>query len=391
MDSYPLPPPAGGDPSGAISSERKRLAVLFVVAAAACFFFWRVRDVLPPFLIAFFLAALLDPLVTKMTRKGVTRTRAVLTIYLLVFLVIVIMIMLVVPPVLNQVEHLSTNLVPSIENVTRRFDHWYTDHHVLLEKIGIKKNPLQDRTGPVASAAAVVLDALKGTAFGLAGRAIWLIIIPLALFYFLMDFQALRAKLISLAPARHQANMAIMSEEIVDIFSAYFRSLTIVCVLYGITACIIFSIAGLRYSLFLGLAAGILYAVPYIGPAITVGTVTTIALMMNPVIFGSLQFSPPVYAAVCVLWFFAMHVTFDYGITPRLVGGSVGLHPIVNIFALMCGATLFGVWGMLLAVPVGASVQMLVIYFFPKIAEKPPPLPQPTPVPIASQEAVHQN
>jgi predicted PurR-regulated permease PerM len=66
-----------------------------------------------------------------------------------------------------------------------------------------------------------------------------------------------------------------------------------------------------------------------------------------------------------------MHVSFDYVLTPRVVGGSVGLHPLVNVFALMAGATLFGVWGMLLAVPVAASLQMILIYFFPKLAEKP--------------------
>jgi predicted PurR-regulated permease PerM len=63
--------------------------------------------------------------------------------------------------------------------------------------------------------------------------------------------------------------------------------------------------------------------------------------------------------------FLAIHVTFDYVITPRVVGGSVGLHPIVNVFALMAGATLFGVWGMLLAVPVAASIQKLLLKFYP--------------------------
>lgn len=71
----------------------------------------------------------------------------------------------------------------------------------------------------------------------------------------------------------------------------------------------------------------------------------------------------PGFAIVLVGVFAAMHITFDYGLTPRIVGGSVGLHPLLNVFALMCGASLFGVWGMLLAVPVAASVQMVMLYF----------------------------
>ena len=167
--------------------------------------------------------------------------------------------------------------------------------------------------------------------------------------------------------------------EIVEIFSQYARSLAKVCVLYGICAAMIFYWLGLRHALLIGIAAGIFYAVPYVGPALTVASSGIIALTMNPVQIypTSLVLPPVVYAVLVVICFVVMHVTFDYVITPRLVGGSVGLHPLVNVFALMCGATLFGVWGMLLAVPVAASVQLLLVYFVPKLAEK-PPLPTPT-------------
>jgi predicted PurR-regulated permease PerM len=63
---------------------------------------------------------------------------------------------------------------------------------------------------------------------------------------------------------------------------------------------------------------------------------------------------------------------FDQILYPRIVGGSVGLHPVASIFALMSGATLFGIWGMLLAVPVAASIQIIIMYFFPKVRMAPP-------------------
>src|SRR5579862_3994477 len=114
-------------------------------------------------------------------------------------------------------------------------------------------------------------------------KAIWIIILPLSLVFFLLDYQSIRAKLISFFPARSQRNVDRMSQEIVNIFSLYFRNLAKVCALYGIAAAILFYWLGLRHALFIGIAAGIFYAVPYAGPALTTITSGIVALTMNPV------------------------------------------------------------------------------------------------------------
>ena len=375
-------PSAGGEP---YRPQWQPLVTLGLVALCALYFLWRVRDILPPFIIAFFFAALLDPVVTRFQRKGVSRVRAVLTIYLLVFLLVVLASILIGPPVATQIESLINNRETYEKTVSNLYKDFYKRYDKPLSVLRIK-NPASskpDKDGrpeqseensPIVKVVLGALNSVKDTVFGFVGKAIWLIIIPLALFYFLMDFQRLRARLISLAPARHHPLLNTMSEEVVLIFTAYFRSLAIVCALYGLTAIAVFYLLGLDYALFLGIAAGVLYAVPYVGPAITVGSVTTIALLAShPTLFHTgIHLSPMAFAIVSVVMFVSMHVTFDYGITPRIVGGSVGLHPIANIFALMCGATLFGVWGMLLAVPVAASVQIVLLYFFPKLSQ---PLP----------------
>lgn len=348
-----------------------------VVVSCALLFLWRVRSVLPPFLIAFFLASLLDPVVTRHQRRGVSRVRAVAAIYALVFLIIVLAGIIVVPQVLNQMNGLANKASDYGTQITRITDAWYRRYQKPFSALGVKSNPLSatNQNGAIAAAARQALITVKDAIQGFAGQILWLIIIPLSLFYFLMDYRALRAKLISFAPPGHQPAIRRMSEEVVEVFSAYFRSLAIVCVFYGVGAVILFYLLGLHYALFLGLAAGVLYAVPYVGPAVAIGTAGIVALTVNhPVLlfFWHLQIAPAGYALLVVTLFIGMHLSFDYGITPRVVGGSVGLHPLVNVFALMCGATLFGIWGMLLAVPVAASVRILLIYFFPKLAEPVP-------------------
>ena len=377
MIDPPRPPNGGGELTPFRTPAWQRAGAFLLLFAVGVWFFWKVRSVLPPFLIAAFLAALLDPVVSNMERRGMSRAKAVGAIYLLVFLWFILALILIVPTALDQVGQLARNADSYGRNLSAQSDVWYDRNKKLLGGIGIAKNPLKDRSGPVMQTAASFLDTLKDSALALTGQALWLILIPLTLFFFLMEYSRLRAKLLSLFPIRQQPHLDKISQEVVEIFSTYFRSLAKVCVLYAAAAAVIFFLLGVKYWLFLGIAAGVLYAVPYVGPLVTLASAAIVALMMNPVVLAptSITLSPLVHAILVVIAYLLMHFTFDYGITPKVVGGSVGLHPVVNIFALMCGATLFGVWGMLLAVPVAASIQMMLIYFFPKLGQRAPSAP----------------
>jgi predicted PurR-regulated permease PerM len=339
-----------------------KLIPLTVFGAIVVYFLWRVRDLLTPFVIAFFLASLLDPVVTRIQNRGVARGRVVASIFGLVISLFVLAAVVIVPMAMRQMTHLATNAPEYSKKLNEEVEKYYVKYQKPLATVGIKKNPLQDKSGPVATTVSRVLDSLKAALTGLAGQVLWIVIIPLSLFYFLLDYQQIRTKLISFIPARYQFSVDRMSQEIVEIFSQYTRGLAKVCALYGLTAVLLFSVFQLPYALFLGMAAGILYAVPYVGPAIGIAGAAIIAITTG---------ASTLYVVAVVVAFLLMHVFFDYGITPKVVGGSVGLHPLVNIFALMVGATLFGVWGMLLAVPVAASIQMLLLYFFPKLGERP--------------------
>ncbi len=352
---------AGGHPAFARILWR-RIIGLGLLCGVGAYFLWSVRSILTPFLIAFFLASLLDPVVTNIQRRSRSRGRTVGAIFLLAFLSIVLSTILVVRFAVPQMQDLARNIPEYTTTIKDRSDGLYKQYKPQLSAIGIKKNPLSDSTGPVMTGATRILETLKAQLLGVVGEALWFIIIPLSLFFFLMEYQTIRTKLISFVPDKYQANVDRISQEVIDIFSQYIRGLAKVCVMYGVTATLLFAMFRLNYFVFLGLAAGVLYAVPYVGPAIAMGSAGIVAFTTTQ----SLG-----YAVAVVACFAVMHVVFDYLVTPRIVGGSVGLHPLVNVFALMCGATLFGVWGMLLAVPVAASIQMILFYFFPRLAEKP--------------------
>lgn len=361
-----------GARTGTFTFPWRRFLTITPAVSLALLFFWTARDILMPFVVAFFIAALLDPVVTNGQRKGVSRARMVGAIFLLGLAIITLAGVLLIPTVVRQIGDLAANAQDYSARLTRysqdmsaRADAWYARNRQTLTALGVSQPPselLSDRSGPVATAVTRVLSSVRNAILGALSQWLWLIIVPLSLVYFLLDFQRLRAKLISFVPNTHRAQINSMSLEIINIFGAYVRGLAKVCCLYGFAMMVLFWLFGLDYTVFLGVASGALYAVPYVGPALAL----TGAVVLSYVSGASLGLT--IGVGIC---FLAVHVTFDYVITPRVVGGSVGLHPLVNIFALMFGATVFGLWGMLLAVPVAASVKMVLLFLMPALGQQP--------------------
>lgn len=340
-------------------------STVIVVVALAYLLCAHVGNIIPPFAIAFFIAALLDRPVTRLQARGISRARAVASIYVFVFLTIVLLGWLIIPGAIDQMRELSNNVNDYSVKLSQAADRWYESNRTRLSSVGLKGKPsewLYSRSGLLADAANQIFSGLKSSIAGFAGQLVWLIIIPLSLFYFLLDFHSIRARLIAFVPEPHRSHVDRMSREVVEVFSDYIRSLAIVCALFGVVSIVVFTLLGLHYSMFLGVAAGALYAVPYAGPALTIAAALIIAVTMG---------KGAAFLIVIAVVYMIMQCSFDYGVTPRVVGGSVGLHPVVNIFALMAGASIFGVWGMLLAVPVAASVQKVLLYMYPRLGDKP--------------------
>lgn len=367
-------------PFGWTRGDLRRFVVLGALTVAVLMFLWNVQSILPPFIIAFFLAALLDPSVRYMEARGRSRGYAILVFYVLALAVVVFFITIVVPLAGQQIAEITNNLgayTASIQNTSNAF---LVSHAKLLHLFGIHQTRLnqllQDRSGPVQSAVSTFLQGARSFAEALFSRIFWFVIIPVAGFFFMRDYPRIRARLIWLCPEPHHARIDELSSEVVDVFSAYLRGLAKICALYGFSAFVMFLLLNVHFALFLGLLAGVFYAVPYIGNLITATSAATIAYLMAPhraLLFFHVPTHSLAYAllvaACCIL---LANVVFDQMVYPRVVGGSVGLHPVVSIFALAAGATLFGVWGMLLATPVAASIQIVLTTFFPRLAQAPP-------------------
>ena len=377
-------------PFGWSAADLQRWLALTFGAIIGLIFLWQVQTVLPPFLIAFSLAALLDPTLRYFERFGYSRVRSVLTLYIAGIAALGLFFAFIVPVVAAQVSDISDNMDTYNTEIRDNANRYMHDHTTLLDRLNIKQRTIEDlinqHSSPIRKAVSDVLGSVTAVLANLASKALWLVIIPIATFFFMRDYPMIRARLINLFPEQYHVNIDKMSRDVVDVFSAYIRGLTQICGLYSVVACLLFALLGLKYWLFLGLLAGVFYAVPYVGQLVTALGSGAVAYMMSahrvlfvfPVEAHSIK-----YTLVVVVVAVMVQNIFDQILYPRLVGGSVGLNPVLSIFSLMAGATLFGVWGMLLAVPVAASLQILLVTFFPQITRRPDPALLQTPPPLA--------
>jgi len=222
--------------------------------------------------------------------------------------------------------------------------------------------PVQDAIseagGKLQKALPGKLASLGGSLAKSAGFVLWIVLIPLATIYLLADLDEVGKKVIHVTPKRHRERVRQLGAEIGEVFLGWARGMALVSTANGVVVGAGLAILGVPYSLIIGIVAILLYPVPYIGAWLTV----LISFLTALATVGIAK------AGIAVLIVVAANQVFDNLITPRVVGGKVGLHPVVSLIALMVGAQLFGIVGMLIALPVAATIQILLVHAIPKLA-----------------------
>lgn len=337
----------------------RRGLLTFVVVCVVAYLAWVVREIWVPLGLAFVLAIVLDPVVDRMEAKGWKRVWASAAIFGGAILAVGLALYLLLPQVVAQgadVQKQFTTYFPdtSDQGLMQSFNKRLN----LPESVaaaGVKMFR-SAQTGISQSASYV-------TRYGMSfvSNLIWLVIVPIVAFYALNDFHTILGKTLLLVPRRHRNAAQTYISEVSAVFAKYLRGLAILSVLNGTATCLLLWVLHVPSALIVGIAAGILYSVPYIGAIITV-LVTAAAAFVG----GGVQMMAWAVGLSIVLH----QLVFDQVISPRLLGGTVGLHPILSIVALLSGNLLLGIVGMILAVPFAACIQILVVALVPKLRQE---------------------
>ncbi len=332
------------------------LAVLVLV------FLWQVRSILPLFLVGFFIAYLLDPLVDRLEDRGFSRTGGAVVVFAVFLLVALGLAFLLIPPLIEQLVGLVTAFLPP----SGRY------YLLVLDAIEfVETRVLRGEVPPFLEQAlqrvleqlgTFLMARLQGALSTLTGL-FSLIILPFIVFFALQVVDPLRERLRWWVPPEFRDPLAELAQRIGQLVGRYVRGYAVLCIVVGIVDTLFLTgcswLFGMNYALAIGILGGATYAIPYFGALLT-------TLAGGLAAYTTAQSYPLLCTVIVMVGLVVINQAFDWLVMPRIVGQQVGLHALTVLFAVMAGGTMMGVLGMLLAVPIAGAIKLILQTLFPQ-------------------------
>lgn len=346
-------------------SLKTQLIAWCVLLVVLGLFMWIFRGILLPFLLGIGLAYLLNPLVAKLTSIGIPRGLASMLVMLLVVLIVILAFLIIVPLLVQQAIGLAGNmplyfqqLQTFVEAAVPRLEQWFGPQRMAELETGIEQL-FTDVIGIVTNITGQVMQ----SGAGFIGSLTVMVVMPVVAAYMLIDWDRMAESFDSLLPPRYKSEIRALMAEMDRALGGFLRGqgavLLILALYYGIAL----SLAGLHFGLAIGIFAGLFSFIPYLGSFL--GLILSMGV-------GLVQFWPDwvMISVIAVIYLFGQLLE-SYFLYPKLVGSSIRLHPVWMMFAIFAFAALFGIVGVLLAVPLAAISGVLLRWAVAKYKESP--------------------
>lgn len=333
---------------------QKRTAAWCLIAVLIVLALWLLGPVLTPFVVAAVLAYALTPLVNKLDSMGkgrLPRVVAVVVVELLFILVALSLVLLIIPIVAKEIPLMREQVPLLAERITTGLTPWLAQFgiNVSLDVGSLKALALKYLNANYDEMFGSVLSSIKlggSVALAVIGNAV---LIPVALFYLLMDWDRFVARLLELVPRPMRSSFDSFTDEADSVLGQYLRGQLLVMLVMAAFYAIGLALFGLDLALPIGIFTGLAMFIPYLGFGIG---------LLLAVLAGLLQFASIKALAMVAVVYGVGQVVESLYLTPRLVGERIGLHPLAVIFALLAFGQVFGFVGVLIALP--ASAVLLV-------------------------------
>ncbi|HWH32373.1 MAG TPA: AI-2E family transporter [Egibacteraceae bacterium] len=327
--------------------------------------FWLLREpvgvLLPPILLAMLIVYVLNPLVMWLERRGIARWAGVGIAYLTMALTIGVLVAVLSPLLAEQVRNFANDL-PQLGN---RLVSGVND---LLARLGANVRVSESLSGDRISeeverflsdernreAVLALLGGISGVAMGLVHLLVVFIAGPFVAFYVLVDLPRLGRWAHGALPPRHRDEADVLARKLAVVVGGYVRGQLLVATFVGMATSIGLWAIGLRFWLLVGILAGVTNLVPLIGPFVGGLVGVTIALVTEG----------PALALLVVLVVTVVQQLDGHVVSPLVVGRNVQLHPLAVLLALLVAGTLYGIFGMLVAIPLVAAVNVVIVHFW---------------------------
>ncbi len=331
---------------------RARRQIIFWALAFLifCGFLWLFSGILLPFVAGMALAYFLDPVADRLEAMGFSRMIATSTILLLFIIVFVLALMILAPILASQIAGFLERLPDLVSQLQSLIAS--TESTWLRDFIGIEGKSLQESINGLMKQGTgwltTVIQQIWDSGKSIVSVVSLLIVTPVVAFYLLYDWDHMVERVDELLPREHRDSIHEICAGIDTAVAGFVRGQGTVCIILGVFYAISLTLLGLNFGLLIGLFAGFVSFIPYVGSVLGFLLSISVALV---------QFWPEWIPVVLVAAVFGIGQFFEGNILqPKLVGEKVGLHPVWLMFALFAFGSLFGFTGMLVAVPAAASI-----------------------------------
>ncbi|MGE5041567.1 MAG: AI-2E family transporter [Candidatus Levyibacteriota bacterium] len=340
-------------------SIRLRNIIYIATVVAAVWFFFAYHTIFTPFLIAMIFAYVFNPLIDFLQKLKIPRSASILIVYVILITSFAGVIIL-----------LTQSILAESENIRRSFDAFSSSlvslQNGMLGTPGLIRSLFTDYVGNVKTQ-------IPGTiSFPFFTRAfseiLNVFIFLFAAFFFLKDGRKMVNHAVNMLPSEYVEEAEILLKKINTVLSSYLRGQIILIIAMMVMLYAIFSVLGVKNALTLSLMSALFEIVPIIGP-IVAGALGTFVIVISG---GIGNFQVPLFETVLILVgiYAITRYIQDYGIAPFVIGRATELHPLLILFSVIAGERLYGILGVILAVPVAASLRIIYSFLFEKIYKK---------------------
>ena len=335
------------------TSEQRQSLLWIAIGILLVALFVLLGPVLAPFVAAAMIGYVLNPGVDWLTARRIPRTSAVMLIIIATFILIIALLLIVVPILRSEIPLLQQRLPSLLDKIDAILGPWLAQlgMKVQLDSAGVKQMLAEKLAAGSAELGPAFLSSLKVGGMAVMGWIATIVLVPVVLFYLLLEWHAMLARLALMVPRRWISQVTSMAVEADSLLAQYLRGQLLVMLVLATYYSVALAIAGFDVALPVGLLTGLLVFIPYIGFGIG---------LLLAVVAAILQFDGLQGLIAIAIIYGCGQVIEGFYLTPRLVGERIGLHPLAVIFALLAFGQLFGFVGILLALPASAILSVIV-------------------------------
>jgi len=349
----------------AAAALKRQIRFWLIAGLGLALFLYLFSEILLPFVAGMVLAYFLDPVADRLQRLGLSRVMATVVILVAFLLTLVIALIILIPVLSSQLK----DFIDKAPEYLSRLQSFITgfDPEWIERRFGVKASDLRDGLNSLLASGVgfitTVFASIWSSGMALVSVAGLFVVTPVVAFYMLLDWDRMVAKVDSWVPRDYVQTVRGIAADINVATAGFVRGQGTLCLILGIMYAVGLTLTGLNFGILIGLFAGLISFIPYVGSL--VGLVLSIGVAF-------VQFWPDwlMVVAVAAVFFTGQFIEGNI-LQPRLVGKSVGLHPVWLMFALFAFGALFGFVGLLIAVPAAAAIAVLVRFAIAQYLDSP--------------------